>query len=120
SRKALADFYRADGYTPQWFSASAPWHAGLAELAGAPAHGLETTDYDFDWLAAEFAAIAGGDRAPERAARADVGLTVSLFRLLSDLHRGRVAPARAGFRFESGRKPFDLGASLRTALVHGT
>ncbi len=118
-RKTVDDFYRAYGYVPQWFAASAPWRAGLAELSAAPAHGLETADYDFDWLAAEFSAIAGGDRAPERAARADVAMTVSLFRFLSDLHRGRVAPARAGFRFESGSKPFDLAASLRTALANG-
>jgi len=114
-RKTLDAFYRAYGYVPQWFAASAPWRAGLAELSAAPAHGLETADYDFDWLAAEFSAIAGGDRAPERAARADVAMTVSLFRFLSDLHRGRVAPARAGFRFESGSKPFGLGLKLRLA-----
>jgi L,D-transpeptidase YcbB len=118
-REALDDFYRAGGYAPQWLAHGAPWRAGLAELAAAPNHGLETADYDIAWLGGEFPAIDAGDRAPERVARADVALTVSLFRFLSDLHRGRIAPARAGFKFNGGDKPLDLAALLRSGLATG-
>src|SRR5208282_3134560 len=60
-----------------------------------------------------------GDHAPERVARADVALTVSFCRLLSDLHRGRVSPARAGFKFNPGDKPLDCAALLRSRIATG-
>ncbi|HEX8009775.1 MAG TPA: L,D-transpeptidase family protein [Casimicrobiaceae bacterium] len=119
-RQALDDLYRPGNYAPQWLAPSAPWRAGLAELAAAPEHGLDAADYDVDWLNGELATIDAGDRAPERLARAEVALTVSLFRLLSDLHRGRVAPARVGFKLDSGGEPFDLAATLRAGLASGS
>jgi murein L,D-transpeptidase YcbB/YkuD len=118
-RDALDDFYRTSGYAPQWVAASAPWRASLAELSAASAHGLESSDYDVDWLNREFSAIVAGDLTPERVARTDVALTVSLFRFLSDLHRGRVAPARAGFKFSAGDKPLDVAALVRAGLASG-
>ena len=98
---------------------SVHWRAGLAELKEAPTHGLDAADYDIDWLDGEMRAIAAGDRAPERVARADVALTVSFFRLLSDLHRGRVSPERAGFKFGRAAKPLDFAALLRGAIATG-
>jgi murein L,D-transpeptidase YcbB/YkuD len=44
---------------------------------------------------------------------------VAFFRLLSDLHRGRVAPERAGFKFSPGAKPLDSAALLRSGLATG-
>ena len=115
-RQALDDVYRESGYAPQWLTGSAP-RAMLAELAAAPSHGLDAADYDVDWLGGEVKAIAAGDRASERVARVDVALTVAFFRLLSDLHHGRVPPARAGFKFDSGDKPLDLPALLRRGMT---
>src|SRR5689334_15927067 len=112
-RPALEAFYRANGYAARWLDPDAPWHAALDELAAAPMHGLDAADYDVDWLRGEFEAIAAGDRASERGPRADVALTVSLFRLLSDLHGGRVKPERAGFRFKGKEIPRDLPALVR-------
>jgi len=123
-RSALDTFYATSAYAPRWTVPNAPWRAVLDELAAAPTHGLDASDYDVDWLRREFEAIAAGDRAAERRPRADVALTVSLFRLLSDLHSGRVTPERAGFSFKVSREPFDLAAVAQTALatgnVHGT
>jgi murein L,D-transpeptidase YcbB/YkuD len=116
-RQALDDYYRESGYAPQWIASGAPWRAGLAELAAAPDYGLEAQDYDVDWIGREMEAITAGERTPERVARAEVGLTVAFFRLLSDLHRGRVAPERAGFKFSPGAKPLDSGALLRSGLA---
>src|SRR5271165_844778 len=118
-RPALDDFYRSGGYAPQWLAGSAAWRTGLSELASAPSHGLDTADYDVEWLDAELRAIAAGDRTPERVARADVALTVSFFRLLSDLHRGRVSPERAGFKFSPGDKHLDLAALLQRGIATG-
>ena len=118
-RDALDDFYRGAGDAPQWFDGKTRWRAGLAELAAAPEHGLDAADYDSDWLETEARAIATGDRTPERVARADVALTVAFFRLLSDLHSGRVSPARAGFKFSSGAKLLDFAALLRNGMDTG-
>jgi murein L,D-transpeptidase YcbB/YkuD len=117
--QALDDYYGADGYAPQWLGGSALWRAGLAELAVAPEHGLDAADYDVAWIDGEMRAIAAGDRAPVRVARADVALTVAFCRLLSDLHRGRVAPERAGFKFSPGAKPLDCATLLRDAMSTG-
>jgi L,D-transpeptidase YcbB len=118
-RSALDDFYRTGGYAPQWPADAAPWRDAVGELDGAQEHGLDPADYDVAWLEGEFSAIATGERAPERIARADVALTVSMFRLMSDLHRGRVSPAQAGFKFSGGEKPLDLASLLRNALAQG-
>jgi murein L,D-transpeptidase YcbB/YkuD len=118
-RQALDDLYRDSGYAPQWRPGGDARRTMLAELAAAPSHGLIAADYDVDWLDGEAKAIAAGDNAPERVARADVALTVSFFRLLSDLHRGRVSPARAGFKFAPGEKPLDLAALLRGGMTSG-
>ena len=117
-RQALDDFYRADDYAPQWQTAGR-WRAGLAELAAAPEHGLDAADYDVEWIDGEMRAVAAGDRSPERVGRADVALTVAFFRLLSDLHRGRVSPERAGFKFDPGPKPLDYAALLRGGMSTG-
>jgi L,D-transpeptidase YcbB len=117
-RQALDDYYGAGGYAPQWQSGTL-WRAGLAELAAAPEHGLDPADYDVDWIDGEMRAIAAGDRTPERVARADVALTVAFFRLLSDLHRGRVSPERAGFKFSLGVKALDYAALLRGGMSTG-
>src|SRR5215471_12350489 len=111
-RQALDDSYRPGGYAALWLApqAAAPI---LAELKDAPSHGLDPKDYDVAWLEGEFNAIAAGDKAPERRARADVALTVSFFRLLDDLHDGRVSPARAGFKIDVPSTPLDYAAILR-------
>ena len=118
-RQALDDSYHDGGYAPQWLAGSGAARAMLAELAAAPSHGLDAADYDIDWLDGEAKAIAAGDHAPERIARVDVALTVAFFRLLSDLHRGRVSPARAGFKFSPGEKPLDFPALLRRGMATG-
>jgi murein L,D-transpeptidase YcbB/YkuD len=118
-RPPLEDVYRDSGYAPLWFPAGSAARAVLAEIAAAPTHGLDAADYDVDWLAGEASAIEAGDRAPERVARADVALTASFFRLLSDLHRGRVTPKRGGFKFSAGDKPLDLAALVHGGLASG-
>jgi L,D-transpeptidase YcbB len=118
-RQALDDFYRDGDYAPHWLVGAGSSAAMLSELAAAPSHGLDAADYDVDWLDGETKAIAAGDRPPERVARADVALTVAFFRLLSDLHRGRVSPAQAGFKLSPGEKPLDLAVLVRSGMATG-
>jgi len=115
-RPALEKFYGSSTYAPRWLASNAPWREVLDELAAAPTHGLDPADYDVEWLRGEVDAIAKGDRASERRPRADVALTVSLFRLLSDLHVGRVDPERAGFSFKATHTPLDLPALAQLAI----
>ena len=113
-RSALDRFFAQSA--TRWLATDAPWREALDELAAAPTHGLDPADYDVSWLRAEFDAIAKGDDADARRPRAEVGLTVSLFRLLSDLHFGRVDPERAGFAFKPKRTPLDLPALVQSAI----
>ena len=117
-QKALDDSYQPGAYAPLWL-ASGTTPAMLAELKDAPSHGLDPKDYDIAWLEGELNAIGGGDRAPARVARADVVLTVSFFRLLSDVRDGRVSPARAGFKLEEPQNRIDLAAVLQRAKATG-
>jgi murein L,D-transpeptidase YcbB/YkuD len=117
-RQALDDSYRPGGYAPLWLGAGATPPI-LAELKDAPSHGLDLKDYDVAWLEGEVNASAAGDRAPGRTARADVALTVSFFRLLSDLHDGRVSPERAGFKLDMPASPPDFVAILRRGKETG-
>ena len=118
-RGALDDFYRDSSYAPQWFGQGARWREGLSELSAAPKYGLDAGDYEVPWLETETQAIASGNGTPERIARDDVALTVAFFRLLSDLHFGRIAPAQAGFLFTSGKKPLDLASLARGVIASG-
>jgi len=116
-RRALDDSYGPGGYAPLWLATGAPAPV-LAELKNAPSHGLDEKDYDVAWLEGEWNAIAAGDRSPDRVARADVALTVALFNLLSDVHDGRVSPARQGFKLEEPGN-LDLAAVLRRGKETG-
>jgi hypothetical protein len=118
-RQARDDSYRPGGYAPLWLAAGATPPI-LAELKDAPSHGLDPKDYDVAWLEGEGNTIAAGDRAPGRTARADVALTVSFFRLLSDLHDGRVSPERAGFKLDMPASPPTSSRSCDVARRRGS
>jgi murein L,D-transpeptidase YcbB/YkuD len=106
-----------------WFTGEAP-HPGLsgavAGLARADEHGLSRADYDAEPLGRRWAALqAGTERAPAERALFDLGLTVSLARLLSAVHAGRVDPATLSWGYEGARKRVDLGPALRTLREGG-
>jgi L,D-transpeptidase YcbB len=120
SRDALQQFYAPGNDAPAWFDASGPKPeatTALAELAAAPAHGLDAAEYGSEWLAAEMRSIGSGDRAAV-VARTDVAMTRAMLRYLIDLHSGRVAPKAVGFRLPA-RDASDASARLREALSAG-
>jgi murein L,D-transpeptidase YcbB/YkuD len=118
-RPALEEIYRETDYAPRWLPTGSNPSAMLAELATAASHGLDPADYDVVWIGGEVTAIQAGDRSPERIARADVALSATFFRFLSDLDRGRVTPEQAGFKFSLDEKPLDLAALVRSAMTTG-
>jgi len=119
--KALARFYAGNGHAPVWFEGS---HArpvaatALAELRAAPGQGLAAEDYDVDWLEREVGAIATGTAPPARLAHAEVALTLTLLRYLSELHLGRVRPTDAEFRYAVAQREPALDVLLGRALLH--
>ncbi len=118
--KSLDRFYAARSHALAWFerSNSRPVVAtALAQLRRAPEQGLATEDYDVDWLAQEVRAIETGAVTPARVARADVALTLTLFRYLSELHLGRVRPTDAEFRYAVAYREHALDATLSRALL---
>ena len=116
-RRALEEIYREADYAPLWLPGGSAPSAMLTELAEAASHGLDATDYDVAWLSSEVRTIQAGDYTPVRIARTDVALTVSFVRFLSDLHRGRVSPERAGFKFGNDQKPLDFASLLRDGMT---
>jgi murein L,D-transpeptidase YcbB/YkuD len=118
--KPLDRFYAATADVPAWFERghSRPAVAtALAELRSAPEQGLAAGDYDVEWLAQEVRAIETGTATPARVARADVALTLTLFRYLSELHLGRVRPTDAEFRYAVAQREHALDATLSRALL---
>ena len=119
ARDALGRFYAPRAYAPAWFAPDQPPSlaaSALVQLRAAPVHGLDAEDYAVDALAGEALAIAGGDRSPQRVARADVALTLAFSRYLLHLRHGRVPPREAGFKMTETNS-FDVAARLQRALA---
>jgi murein L,D-transpeptidase YcbB/YkuD len=120
SRDALEQFYEPGNHAPAWFDAGGPKPeatTALVELAAAPVHGLNPSDYEPQRLAEVLRSIGRGDPA-SLVAQTDVALTQAMLRYLVDLHAGRIAPETVGFRLPT-RGAFDAPARLREALSTG-
>lgn len=111
-------FYEPSGYAPAWLEGLQPRHQSFQAvevLRAADSHGLDPKDYDVEWIAArlESAAVL---TAQERA-ELDAAISVSLFRYLSDVHKGRVDPRNLQFKLDQGSKKYDLAKLVRDALT---
>ena len=91
----------------------------LHELQRADTYGLEAHDYALGSVTALAATSDAAPLDPVRAARLDVALSVATLHFVSDLHYGRVDPARAGFNLESVRAVLDLPTALRALSAAG-
>lgn len=77
---------------PVWFTSDGPRpavDAALRELRNAAERGLAPEDYGIDALERQLAAAVNGMRQDEATARADLALTTTFLRYLSDLRSGR-------------------------------
>lgn len=70
--------------------------------------GLVPADYDAAAWPARFASAKSAT--PDARAELDVAFTVTVMRLVSDLHGGRVNPKEVEFTIEIGSEPMDLSA----------
>ncbi len=114
----VAAFYAAMGNEQAWFhdgklTRQGSALVGLFEHAGQK--GLRPNDYG-NWalLSAQYS-VAETER---RRLGVDVALTAATMRYVSDLHFGRVAPARMGFALGAREKNFGLAEFLATKVVH--
>jgi murein L,D-transpeptidase YcbB/YkuD len=105
---------------PFWFrDGKALPQAGqaIALIQDAGNRGLDPEDYDADYLASTWRDLqAGKDLDPDALARFDTALSLDLFRLISDLHIGRITPRKVGVGFDVGPKKYDLPALVRDAV----
>lgn len=105
----LARLYAADQPQQLWNAADAK--LALAALRAAPAHGLDSSLYDVDALAARLDKLAPDDASFDRA------LSQAMLQFYADLHLGRVKPdfqlPQAGQRAQG----FDAIEHLRQALA---
>jgi len=113
-----------------WFAGTVPY-PGVASVVdalpqAAIEQGLDPADYDAAAIAARWATVRAGGTATQRA-MFDLGLSVSLLRLETAVHLGRIDPnAALGWDYASMRKSFDptpllrelrLGAALDRGLA---
>jgi L,D-transpeptidase YcbB len=111
ARQALLRLYETSEFRPLWVASgrsTAQSNAVLAFLGDIEAHGLRRGDYDIDALPS-LTAAAGGVRAANIVlARADVAMSRTLLRVLSDIHSGRVDPGSLGFDLPNAPATIDL------------
>lgn len=110
----LARFYGERQFEPVWFKGVSPRpevRQALDILRQAESHGLEVGDYPLPDL---FAARDGQARGA-----ADLALSLSLFRYLSDLHAGRVRLQSLGVQLDIAVRRPDLPVLVAAALAQG-
>jgi L,D-transpeptidase YcbB len=114
--QALQAVYAQNGNAPLWSQNARPTPAArslLHELQNADRYGLRSQDYAPQAIAqlADAPPAAGDER---RVAQLDVMLSAAALRFMSDLHYGRVDPAKAGFKSLTPQQPIDLASALQT------
>lgn len=116
-KEPLERFYAPSAYAPVWFDGSKAKPAAtqvLNLLKGAESHGLEAAAYDVAGLEKRLNA---GNLAVNDVAETEAGLSLALFRYLSDLHGGRINPRQADYAIGLTPKKLDLPALVRPVLA---
>jgi hypothetical protein len=91
----LAQIYPPSGSGPVWFASDVPRPAvssALRALRSAADRGLSPDDYDAAALDRAIRAAIGSGAGGDAIVRADVALTATVLRMVSDLRFGRVRP----------------------------
>jgi murein L,D-transpeptidase YcbB/YkuD len=91
---------------------------GLEALVAADERGLSPEDYDAPLLLVRASDLRDGTEVMNARVLFDLGLSASLLRHLSDVHRGRVDPRSAGFDYDV-QADVDLPGLLRAARDSG-
>jgi len=118
----VSEFYSSVGYSLAWIRSSAPTSQarGVIELLKSSVRkGLDPEDYDGPrWTARVQSLDHGGSPSDSILLRFDIGLTVSVMRYLSDLHRGRVSQRAQHFMLDVKNSEFDLSEFLRLRVIN--
>jgi murein L,D-transpeptidase YcbB/YkuD len=84
----------------------------LQAIQRAEAHGLRSGDYELPMPATEVSAVLRAEADASTLRRFDAALSESVSRFVSELHGGRIDPARAGFRLPPASARFDVAQAL--------
>lgn len=115
-KNAVTSFYEQTGNATAWISSSKPSPQALSMIGlfrNASTKGLEPEDYDASRWDGRLASL--NDSAA--IARADVALTVSAMRFISDLHIGRINPQHFKFNLDVEHKKYDLVQFLHDRVL---
>ena len=119
----LRGLYEPLDFAPLWTEEGRPTDAArvaVEMIEDAGSRGLDPRDYDARLLGLLSDLLAEGPRVSDYdVARFDVGTSVALLRLVSDLHLGRVNPKQLRFGFDIDPKKLDLAALVHEAVAHG-
>lgn len=85
----------------------------LEGLRRAEVYGLQPRDYELALQAGDVDAVLAGRADADVRRRFDAALSQAASRFMSDLHKGRVDPRRAGFDLPSAKDAFDATLGLR-------
>jgi murein L,D-transpeptidase YcbB/YkuD len=121
-RSCLTEFYEPTGYALAWAHDGQPTQQALEAIEAfreAGSKGLNAEDYDGPRWADRIGKLPqpGHSNAYADQARFDLALTVSLMRLISDLHQGRVSPHHFHPGFDIEPEPLDLARLIRERFV---
>ncbi len=121
-RPSLTSFYEPTGYALAWVKDGVPTRQALEAIEAfrsAAGRGLSQEDYDGPrWTDRVAKLTKSGQGQPEADLnRFDLALTVSLMRLVSDLHTGRVSPRYLHPGFDVVPVQYDLAQVLRERFI---
>jgi murein L,D-transpeptidase YcbB/YkuD len=121
-RSCLTEFYEPTGYVLAWVHRGQPTQQAFEAIEvfrDAGSKGLNADDYDGPLWADRIRKLRQSDLSRNDAgpARFDLALTVSLMRLISDLHQGRVSPRHFHPGFDIEPVPLDLAQLIRKRFV---
>jgi len=116
----LAQIYPPSGGAPVWFAPDGPRPssaAALRALRSAADRGLRPADYDAEALDRAFREATSSGAGSDALARADVALTATVLRFLSDLRFGRVRPQDIEPHYRAKARDAWFVAGLREAAA---
>ncbi len=121
-RSQLTSLYEPTGYAPAWLRDGRPTRQALEAIEAfrnAADKGLNAEDYDGPRWADRVARLGESNQGQPRVdpIRFDLAVSVSLMRLVSDLHLGRVNPRYLHPGFDPGPAHADLAQVLRERFV---
>jgi len=120
SRAWIEQVYSPANPGPVWFTAEGPRPAigvALQALRAAAGRGVAPDDYDVGSLERQVEALRGSILDRDTVARADMAMTVTVLRFLSDLRFGQVRPQEVEPHYRAPAKDAAFVAELRAAVA---